>query len=298
MATTRRTHVCRIQNHSQVVDALDRHGWSASKLWNVANYYARQQWDETGEIPDEDELKTHSKYNGLHSQSSQNVLEELSEAFGSWYGSDDDRDTPPGYRKENHYDDHGNRVHEEHPRSTITWRTNGIRHDDRHDRLRLILSAVSQLRYSPPRGGEYLETVTADSISKGSIDLLLRVNAEESDHRIRAVDALRFQPALGGNRRHTGGTLVCLPRRAVARPMRPHRSPCHCRANHRSSPPLVVRGRHLTDSVASVLTGATGLNPSANRPSVARPPPEDGGMRSQLYQTTNANRDSSTRFGG
>ena len=65
------------------------------------------------------------------------------------------------------------------------------------------------------------------------IDLLLRPQAEESDHRIRAVVALRFQPALGGNRRHTGGTLVCLPRRAVARPMRPHRTPCHRRANHR-----------------------------------------------------------------
>ena len=87
MVTTCRTHICRIRNHSQVVDALDRHGWSASKLWNVALYHARTQWDETGEIPDEgelkDELKTHSKYDGLHSQSSQNVLEELSEAFSS-----------------------------------------------------------------------------------------------------------------------------------------------------------------------------------------------------------------------
>ena len=96
MPTTRRTHICRITNHSQVVAALDSHGWSASKLWNVANYYARQQWDETGQIPDENELKhelkTHPKYNGLHSQSSQKVLEELSQAYSSWFGSDDDRD--------------------------------------------------------------------------------------------------------------------------------------------------------------------------------------------------------------
>ncbi len=141
MLTTRRTYVCRIQNHSQVADALDRHGWSASKLWNVANYYARQQWDETGTIPDENELKrelkTHPKYTGLHSQSSQNVLEELSGAFSSWFGSDDDRDNPPGYRKQNYYDDDGNRVHEEHPRSTVTWKKNGIRHDTKHDRIRL-----------------------------------------------------------------------------------------------------------------------------------------------------------------
>ncbi len=120
---------------------LDRHGWSASKLWNVANYYARQQWDETGEIPDENELthelKTHPKYNGLHSQSSQKVLEELSQAYSSWVGSDDNQDNPPGYRKRNYYDTDGNRVHEQHPRSTVTWKDNGTRHDTKHDKLRL-----------------------------------------------------------------------------------------------------------------------------------------------------------------
>jgi len=141
MQATRRTHVCRITNHTQVADALDRHGWSASKLWNVANYYAQQQWDETGEIPDESELKhelkTHPKYKGLHSQSSQKVLEELSESFSSWFGSDDDRDNPPGYRKRNYYDSDGNRVHEEHPRSTVTWKQRGIRHDTKHGRIRL-----------------------------------------------------------------------------------------------------------------------------------------------------------------
>jgi len=141
MQTTRRTHICRITNHTQVADALNRHGWSASKLWNVANYYAQQQWDETGEIPDESELKrelkTHPKYKGLHSQSSQKVLEELSESFSSWLGSDDDRDNPPGYRKRNYYDSDGNRVHEEHPRSTVTWKNRGIRHDTKHGRIRL-----------------------------------------------------------------------------------------------------------------------------------------------------------------
>jgi len=63
MQTTRRTHICHITTHTQVADALDRHGWSASKLRNVASYYAQQQWGETGEIPDESELtrelKTH-----------------------------------------------------------------------------------------------------------------------------------------------------------------------------------------------------------------------------------------------
>jgi putative transposase len=152
-----RTHQASIRNHGQVADSLDRHGWSASKLWNVANYHSRQQWEETGEIPSHEalkrELKTHSKYKGLHSQSSQRVLEELAEAFNSWYASDDDRDNPPGFRKENYYDEEGRRVHEEHPRSTVTWKQKGIRHDPKHNRVRLSKGA----NHKPhPREREYI----------------------------------------------------------------------------------------------------------------------------------------------
>lgn len=157
MPTTRRTHVCRIQNHQQVQDALDSHGWSASKLWNVANYHVRQVWDKTGKIPDESELKSevkeHSKFKGLHSQSSQKVLEELSEAFISWYNSDDSRDNPPGYRKRNYYDEDENRVHEEHPRSTVTWKANGFRHDTKHNRFRL---SKGKLHKESPRARDYI----------------------------------------------------------------------------------------------------------------------------------------------
>jgi putative transposase len=142
-----RTYRAKILNHSQVEDSLDRHGWSASKLWNVANYHSRKEWDETGEIPDDSdlkrELKVHNKYKGLHSQSSQRVLEELAEAFNSWYGKrkTDKRANPPGYRKKNYYDDHGRRVHEEHPRSTVTWKQKGIRHDTNNGRVRLSKGA-------------------------------------------------------------------------------------------------------------------------------------------------------------
>jgi transposase len=66
-----RTYRAKIRNHSQVERMLDLHGWSASKLWNVANYYSRQVWDDTGEIPDDSErkseLKGHDNYEGLHS---------------------------------------------------------------------------------------------------------------------------------------------------------------------------------------------------------------------------------------
>jgi len=84
MLKVHRTYRARIRNHSQVADVLDRHGWSASKLWNVANYYSRQQWDDTGEIPDHDELKselkTHPTYKGLHSQSSSSKIGDFRDA--------------------------------------------------------------------------------------------------------------------------------------------------------------------------------------------------------------------------
>ncbi len=74
MLEVHRTHRAKIRNHCQVEDSLDRHAWSASKLWNVANYHSREVWEETGEIPDheelKDELKTHPQYKRLHSQSS------------------------------------------------------------------------------------------------------------------------------------------------------------------------------------------------------------------------------------
>jgi putative transposase len=159
MLEVHRTHRAKILNHSQVAEMLDRHGWSASKLWNVANYHSRNVWDEIGEIPDhgdlKDELKAHRKYKGLHSQSSQRVLEELAEAFNSWYGKrkSDSRANPPGYRKKNYYDNDGNRVHEEHPRSTVTWKQNGIRHDTKNNRVRLSKGANHK---EHPRAWEYI----------------------------------------------------------------------------------------------------------------------------------------------
>ena len=157
MLEIHRTHRATIRNHAQVAESLDRHGWSASKLWNAANYHSRQVWEETGKIPDHEELKaelkTHPKYKGLHSQSSQRVLEELAEAFNSWYSCDDDRDNPPGYRKTNYYDDEGRRVHEEHPRSTVTWKQNGIKHDTKHNRVRLSKGANHK---EHPKAWEYI----------------------------------------------------------------------------------------------------------------------------------------------
>ncbi|WP_256686084.1 RNA-guided endonuclease InsQ/TnpB family protein [Halococcus qingdaonensis] len=132
--TVTRTYRAKIQNHSQVRDSLDELGFAAAKLWNVARWTAGRVWDACGQIPDDGVLKSYLKgagrYVDLHSQSSQRVLEELDEAFTGWYGHRDngnEKANPPGYRKHN----------DEHPRSTVTFKQKGFKHDAKNNRLRL-----------------------------------------------------------------------------------------------------------------------------------------------------------------
>lgn len=131
---TTRTYRAKILNHNQVSDDLDRCGFAASKLWNVGRWYIQEKWDETGEIPGEaelkSELKSHERYKDLHSQTSQRVLEELSEAFKGWFEkrkNGDEKANPPGYRKRG----------DQHPKSTVTWKQKGIKHDTQNNRVRL-----------------------------------------------------------------------------------------------------------------------------------------------------------------
>jgi len=119
-----RTYIGSIQNQRQVQSGLDSLGDSASKIWNVARWTADRIWDETGKIPDVSVLKAYMKnqacWKDLNAQSSQKVIEELSDAFQSWFDlrQKDDTANPPGYRK------HG----DERPRSTVTFK-DGFKHD-------------------------------------------------------------------------------------------------------------------------------------------------------------------------
>jgi putative transposase len=129
-----RTYRARISNYSQVRDDLDSLGFAASKLWNVGRWTAQRVWSECGQIPGANALmaylKKHERYADLHSQSSQRVLQELGEAFTSWYGkrrNGDENANPPGYRKHN----------DEHPRSTVTFKAAGFKHDTANNRIRL-----------------------------------------------------------------------------------------------------------------------------------------------------------------
>ncbi|WP_193309869.1 RNA-guided endonuclease TnpB family protein [Halorubrum halophilum] len=129
-----RTYTASIRNQSQVRDDLDALGFAASKLWNVGRWVCDRVWSEIRHTPDHTELtaylKSHERYDDLHSQSSQRVLQELAEAFKSWYGkrqNGDERANPPTYRK---HDD-------KHPRSTVTFKAAGFKLDTKYNRVRL-----------------------------------------------------------------------------------------------------------------------------------------------------------------
>jgi putative transposase len=134
ISTVTRTYRARIRNLSQVRSDLDSLGFAASKLWNVARWTAGRVWDACGQIPGTFDLqaylKKHERYADLHSQSSQRVLQELGEAFTGWYGhrnNGNQNANPPGYRKHN----------DEHPRSTVTFKQAGFKHDANNQRIRL-----------------------------------------------------------------------------------------------------------------------------------------------------------------
>lgn len=114
----------------------ERSGWpnKTSGLVNVDRWTVARVWDACGKIPSvfdlQKYLKKHERYGDLHAQSSQRVLAELGEAFDSWYEhrrNGNEKARPPGYRK--HGDDH--------PRSTITFKEAGFKHDTKHGYLRL-----------------------------------------------------------------------------------------------------------------------------------------------------------------
>ena len=167
-----RTVRASIQNYAQVQDDLDRHGFAASKLWNVGLWTIHRVWNGTGDyIPSDGELsaylKNHERYRDLPAQSSQRVLQELSEAFHSWFQQDSPDHNPPGYRK----------CGDEHPRSTVTWKNSGFRVDTKHRQIRL---AKGHNHKASPRARDY---ILCEYETRPDVDL----SEVESVQQVRAV---------------------------------------------------------------------------------------------------------------
>jgi putative transposase len=135
LVTTRTITASLTNDREGVVRDLDSLGRSGSKIWNVARWTISRIWDATGEIPEEESLKSDMKtkdcWTDLNAQSSQAIVEELAGAFQSWFEQDDPDANPPGYRK------HG----DHRPRSTITFKEDGFRLDTTHQQVRLSKGA-------------------------------------------------------------------------------------------------------------------------------------------------------------
>ena len=78
-------------------------------------------------------MKNQPCWKDLNAQSSQKVIEELSDAFQSWFDLRHkfDEANPPGYRK------HG----DTRPKSTVTFKEDGFKHDPENNRVRLSKGA-------------------------------------------------------------------------------------------------------------------------------------------------------------
>jgi putative transposase len=131
LVTTRTITAALTNDREGVVQDLDSLARSGSKIWNVARWTCGRIWDHTGEIPDEGPLKSYMKnqtcWKDLNAQSSQAIVEELADAFHSWFKQDNPDANPPGYRKRG----------DERPRSTITFKEDGFKLDTKHEQVRL-----------------------------------------------------------------------------------------------------------------------------------------------------------------
>jgi len=101
-----------------------------TKIWNKANYYCRQQWEQTGKIPSYYELARVFQDDfwcrQVHSHSAQAILHKLSESYKSWFQlrKVDALANPPMFRKKNTI-------------STITFTKFAIRIKDQQIKLTL-----------------------------------------------------------------------------------------------------------------------------------------------------------------
>lgn len=131
-------------------DALKDIGNICTKIWNKANYYCREEWTETGNIPSYYELQRVFKDDfwcrKLHSHTAQAVLHKLAESYRSWYKlrKTDPEAHPPGFRKKNSI-------------STVTFSNFAIRVEDHRLRLTLVKGTHLWLDYQAQHGVEIMQ---------------------------------------------------------------------------------------------------------------------------------------------
>ncbi len=100
LVTTRTITATLTNDREGVVRDLGSLARSGSKIWNVTRWTIDRIWEQTGDIlegPLKSYTKNQSCWKDLNAQSGQAIVEQLSDAFQSWFEQDDSDANPPGY---------------------------------------------------------------------------------------------------------------------------------------------------------------------------------------------------------
>lgn len=164
--------------------ALMNIGNICTKIWNKANYYCKEQWEQTGKIPSYYELqrvfKDDSWCRKLHSHTAQAVLHKLAESYRSWYKlrKTDPEAHPPRFRKKNSI-------------STITFSNFAIKVEDHRLRLTLAKGKHLWLDYQAQPGVEITqENIVRIEITNGYANIVHKVEEPEpkEEGQVMAID--------------------------------------------------------------------------------------------------------------
>lgn len=152
-----------------------------TKIWNKANYYCRQQWEQTGKIPSYYELQRVFRDDfwcrQVHSHTAQAVLHKLSESYRSWFAllKVDTTANPPMFRKKNSI-------------STITFTNFAAKITDHKLDLTLKKGAHFQLSFQlPPNVSVTQENIVRVEVKGGFANIVYRV---EEPHLKRQGQAI------------------------------------------------------------------------------------------------------------
>jgi len=165
-------------------EALREAGNICTKIWNKANYYCREQWEQTGKIPSYYELQRVFKDDfwcrKLHSHTAQAVLHKLAESYRSWYKlrKTDPKAHPPGFRKKESI-------------STVTFTNFAVRVEDHRLRLTLAKGNHIWLEYQAQPGVEITqENIVRVEITNGYANIVYKVQEPEpkEEGQVMAID--------------------------------------------------------------------------------------------------------------
>ena len=174
----------KIAKREEEREALNDIGNICTKVWNKTNYYCREEWGNTGEIPSYYELQRVFKDDfwcrKLHSHTAQAVMHKLAESYRSWYKlrKTNPEAHPPSFRKKNSI-------------STITFSNFAIKVEDHRLRLTLVKGNHLWLNYQAQSGVDITqENIVRIELTNGYANIVYRVEEPtlKEEGQVMAID--------------------------------------------------------------------------------------------------------------